>query len=196
MDTCKICGRKNPMEDANFCYYCGASLKDGESGDAINGAMMLDAIRNSAGFLRGEVQQVHADTEDVTEWNQGTPGYRNDTMSVQHSEGMVPILHRDNITDEEQEMLYGKPFSKWKWFGTFLLLLIPVYGWIAFFVIMLISAFGGSATKERKEMAKGMLLFMIIFVILMAVYMVQLFNNPEFMEQYNRMMEELMAGNQ
>lgn len=26
MEECKICGRKNPIADANFCYYCGAAL--------------------------------------------------------------------------------------------------------------------------------------------------------------------------
>ena len=29
MEYCKVCGRKNPLEEANFCYYCGASLKEG-----------------------------------------------------------------------------------------------------------------------------------------------------------------------
>ena len=28
MDVCKVCGHKNPLEEANFCYYCGASLRE------------------------------------------------------------------------------------------------------------------------------------------------------------------------
>ena len=28
MEECKVCGRKNPIEGANFCYYCGAALTD------------------------------------------------------------------------------------------------------------------------------------------------------------------------
>ena len=30
MDECKVCGRKNPVEGANFCYYCGASLRESD----------------------------------------------------------------------------------------------------------------------------------------------------------------------
>ena len=32
MGECKICGRRNPVEGANFCYYCGASLRDTDEG--------------------------------------------------------------------------------------------------------------------------------------------------------------------
>lgn len=35
MEECKVCGRRNPLADANFCYYCGASLK----GDAVPAAV-------------------------------------------------------------------------------------------------------------------------------------------------------------
>lgn len=165
MDTCKICGRKNPVEDANFCYYCGASLRDGEEGLAINASI----IRERLGLELGTTATSEEDSAQ---------------------EAFVPR------SDEERMLLEGKPFSKWKWFGTFLLLFIPVYGWIAFLVVMFISAFGTAATSERKEMAKGMLLFLAVFLVFMIITMVQMFNNPEFMEYYNQLMEEAMSSAQ
>lgn len=163
MDTCKICGRKNPVEDANFCYYCGASLREGEEGLAINASLIKER------------------QEAVPE----NPVPQGDAS------GNASFVPR---SDEERMLAEGKPFSKWKWFGTFLLLLIPVYGWIAFLVILFISAFGTAATGERKEMAKGLLLFVIVFAVFMIIGMVQMFNNPEFMEYYNQLMEEATAS--
>lgn len=32
MSECKVCGRKNPIEGANFCFYCGASLRETDNG--------------------------------------------------------------------------------------------------------------------------------------------------------------------
>lgn len=28
MDECKVCGHKNPISEANFCFYCGASFRE------------------------------------------------------------------------------------------------------------------------------------------------------------------------
>ncbi len=168
MDTCKICGRKNPLEDANFCYYCGASFREGDVGDAINYHMPRQL--NTAPILHGSAA---VDPEDVTEWNRG---------SVTRA-----------ATDEEQELLHGRAFGKWKWFGTFLLLLFPV-GWIAFFVIMCISAFGSSATAERKEMARGFLMFAVVMGIILVIGMIELANNPEFMDQYMQQLQSMTGG--
>ena len=80
MEECKVCGRRNPLADANFCYYCGASLK----GDAVPAA----------------VQPVEREPEPVK---------AEDPTRVQ------------------------KPFTVKHWLGLFLCLLVPLYGWIAFF---------------------------------------------------------------
>ena len=135
MEECKVCGRRNPLADANFCYYCGASLK----GDAVPAA----------------VQPVEREPEPVTE---------EDPTRVQ------------------------KPFTVKHWLGLFLCLLVPLYGWIAFLVIALISAFGANATEERRSFAKAFLIFLVIATVVTALGMLYIQNNPELLAEYNRML--------
>ena len=135
MEECKVCGRRNPLADANFCYYCGASLK----GDAVPVA----------------VQPVEREPEPVT---------AEDPTRVQ------------------------KPFTVKHWLGLFLCLLVPLYGWIAFLVIALISAFGANATEERRSFAKAFLIFLVIATVVTALGMLYIQNNPELLAEYNRML--------
>ncbi|MBO6065837.1 MAG: zinc ribbon domain-containing protein [Lachnospiraceae bacterium] len=135
MEECKVCGRRNPLADANFCYYCGASLK----GDAVPAA----------------VQPVEREPEPVT---------AEDPTRVQ------------------------KPFTVKHWLGLFLCLLVPLYGWIAFLVIALISAFGANATEERRSFAKAFLIFLVIATVVTALGMLYIQNNPELLAEYNRML--------
>ncbi|MBQ1853172.1 MAG: zinc ribbon domain-containing protein [Lachnospiraceae bacterium] len=135
MEECKVCGRRNPLADANFCYYCGASLK----GDAVPAA----------------VQPAEREPEPVT---------AEDPTRVQ------------------------KPFTVKHWLGLFLCLLVPLYGWIAFLVIALISAFGANATEERRSFAKAFLIFLVIATVVTALGMLYIQNNPELLAEYNRML--------
>lgn len=135
MEECKVCGRRNPLADANFCYYCGASLK----GDAVPAA----------------VQPVEREPEPVA---------AEDPTRVQ------------------------KPFTVKHWLGLFLCLLVPLYGWIAFLVIALISAFGANATEERRSFAKAFLIFLVIATVVTALGMLYIQNNPELLAEYNRML--------
>ena len=135
MEECKVCGRRNPLADANFCYYCGASLK----GDAVPAA----------------VQPVEREPEPVT---------AEDPTRVQ------------------------KPFTVKHWLGLFLCLLVPLYGWIAFLVIALISAFGANATEERRSFAKAFLICLVIATVVTALGMLYIQNNPELLAEYNRML--------
>lgn len=135
MEECKVCGRRNPLADANFCYYCGASLK----GDVVPAA----------------VQPVEREPEPVT---------AEDPTRVQ------------------------KPFTVKHWLGLFLCLLVPLYGWIAFLVIALISAFGANATEERRSFAKAFLIFLVIATVVTALGMLYIQNNPELLAEYNRML--------
>lgn len=135
MEECKVCGRRNPLADANFCYYCGASLK----GDAVPAA----------------VQPVEREPEPVT---------AEDPTRVQ------------------------KPFTVKHWLGLFLCLLVPLYGWIAFLVIALISAFGANATEERRSFAKAFLIFLVIATVVTALGMLYIQNNPELLAEYTRML--------
>lgn len=165
MDTCKVCGRRNPIEQANFCFYCGASLREGEQGEAINramGAVPMGMYGQSA--------------EAPTAYEQPQPAVM---PAGQPAGGFQP-----------------KSFGMWRWFLTFSLLLIPVYGWIAFAIAMMISAFGGSATEERKNFARGMLLFLVLAVGFLIVSMIVMMQDPAFRDYYQQMLDEAMKAAQ
>ncbi len=142
MEECKVCGRTNPVEGANFCYYCGTSFREVGASDPRE-------------ELRREFQK--AEEEPVT----------------------VPT----------------KKMSKWQWMATFLLLFLPVYGWLAFLVVVCLSAFGASSSEERKEMARGLLLFVgisVVFTILAFIYLMKY--DPEFTKMFEEMMNQASTG--
>ncbi|MBO4280591.1 MAG: hypothetical protein J5872_01915, partial [Lachnospiraceae bacterium] len=89
-----------------------------------------------------------------------------------------------------------RPFTTFRWLGLLLLLLIPPYGWIAFLVIALISAFGANATDERRAFAKAFLIFSVILIVLACIL---IYSNPElmnqYMEQYNKTLQEMQSKN-
>ena len=146
MEVCSVCGRKNPIKDANFCYYCGASLRE-------HGVSEED-VKPEAESVQSAAPQVSEGTTDVTR--------------------------------------VKRPFTTLHWLGLLLLLLIPPYGWIAFLVIALISAFGANATDERRAFAKAFLIFAVIAIVLVSIV---IYSNPElmdqYMEQYNKMLSEM-----
>lgn len=149
MEVCSVCGRKNPIEGANFCYYCGASLRE-------NGVAQED-VKPEAESAQNAAPQASEGTTDVTR--------------------------------------VKRPFTTLHWLGLLLLLLIPPYGWIAFLVIALISAFGANATDERRAFAKAFLIFAVIAIVLVSIV---IYSNPElmdqYMEQYNKMLSEMQSA--
>jgi hypothetical protein len=149
MEVCSICGRKNPIEGANFCYYCGASLRE-------HGV---------------EEEDVKAKTELSAQPETSAPAETTDVTRVK------------------------RPFTTLHWLGLLLLLLIPPYGWIAFLVIALISAFGANATEERRAFAKAFLIFAVVLIVLMSII---IYSNPEmvkqYQEQYNKMLNDMQSG--
>lgn len=141
MDKCPICGRENPLPEANFCYYCGAQFK--------------------------------ALTEPVS--NPKKEAYQ---------------------TDEEKEIINGKPFGTVRWILCFLLLLIPIYGWTAFIVIMAVSAFSPNATKERKAISRALLIFGIALFAILIVSFVIMMKDPTYQEYLKEMMETYSSGSE
>lgn len=151
MDECKVCGRKNPLPEANFCYYCGASFRE-----------------------KG--------TDDEPERRVSEP--------EENSAGTEAVVSEPDVTQVK------RPFTTFRWLGLLLLLLIPPYGWIAFLVIALISAFGANATDERRAFAKAFLIFSAIVIVLACIL---IYSNPElmdqYMEQYNKTLQEMQSKN-
>ncbi len=140
MDICKVCGRKNPIEEANFCYYCGTSFREGEEPETVAAKVASES---------------------------------------------------DNLAEEQPKQTVT---SKWKWMLFFGLLLVPPFGWIAFLVITLANAFGQRADARTREMAKGALLFLIVFLALSVAAELYLQAHPELLAEYEKMYQDLMNG--
>lgn len=137
MEECKVCGRENPMEDANFCYYCGASFHE-------------DYLAEQLKVVAAKEAQKGAQTQ------------------------------QENESYSEQSGASGRPMSMWRWLALFMLFLIPVYGWILLVILLFLHAFGSRTTPERKEMAKGLLLFLVVYFIFLVAGMAMFMNDPNF----------------
>ncbi len=137
MALCRVCGRENPIEDANFCYYCGESFREGFQ-------------VNETDLLKERVSENEAQGSTVTAG--------------------------------------AKPMSMWRWLALFALFLIPIYGWILLVVMMFLYAFGSKTTPERREMAKGFLLFLVVYVLFMMAGFRMLMEDPNFQAMMNASM--------
>lgn len=144
MEVCRNCGRKNPLEEANFCYYCGASLREEGEVNPAEAAMASESVAES-----------------------GNAGAETDVTRVK------------------------RPLTTTQWLCMMLLLLIPIYGWIAFLVIASVSAFGANATEERRAFAKALLLFLVIAAVALTAFWFYVQNNPELLAEYNKMLGEM-----
>lgn len=144
MEVCRNCGRKNPLEEANFCYYCGASLRPDGSAPAV---------------------------------------------SAVSAEESAPVSEKNAAETDYTRV--KRPFTTMQWLCMLLLLLIPLYGWIAFLVIASVSAFGANATEERRSFAKALLLFLVIAAVVLTVFWFYIQSNPELLAEYNKMLGDM-----
>ena len=135
MEECKVCGRRNPIEEANFCYYCGAALES-----------------------RGEAAAVSAEPEE---------------------EAFRRLAAEVNASEQTE-----KPkFSKWKCFGILCLTLIPVYGWLFLLGWLIFTVSNPTVSAERKEVAKGALMFVALLLISVIIFSWYVSKNPDYFNQ-------------
>ena len=137
MEECKVCGRRNPIEGANFCYYCGAELSD-----------------------RG--------------------GLSAETAQEQKAEIFPGYASADARSGEPSSQ---PQFTKWKCFGLLCLTLIPVYGWLVILGWLVYTLANPTISNERREVAKGILFFVALLVILIIAFSAYIAQNPDYVDQ-------------
>ena len=150
MAECRICGRKSPIENANFCYYCGASLR--EQGESTVGYMTMP-----------------------------------ETSEMRYSEALRAEQTAGQPADEVA-------ISKWKWFGLLCLLLIPPYGWLILVIWSIVTAANPNNVPQKREMAKGILLFIVFTVVVAILIVVYLETHPDFLAQYEEMYRSMTGA--
>ena len=150
MAECRICGRKSPIENANFCYYCGASLR--EQGESAVGYMTMP-----------ETSEMRYSEAPRAEQTDGQPA---DEVAI----------------------------SKWKWFGLLCLLLIPPYGWLILVIWSIVTAANPNNVPQKREMAKGILLFIVFTVVVAILIVFYLETHPDFLAQYEEMYRNMTGA--
>ena len=147
MEECKVCGRRNPIEGANFCYYCGAALESrGETAAAVTAEPEAEAFRR----LAAEV----------------------------------------NASEQTE-----KPkFSKWKCFGILCLTLVPVYGWLFLLGWLIFTVSNPTVSEERKEVAKGALLFVGLLLVAVLIFSWYVSKNPDYFDQLMESYANMYGG--
>ena len=195
MDECKVCGRKNPVEGANFCFYCGASLRDnGEDDNTLTSGMSRgygadDRDENSRASRYARWGSTPGSGDADPEKRYGS-GY--DNRPAYGSRGTDAYGDTDGAGREVRGD--APAISRWKILGLMLLLLLPVYGWLFLLGWAIINAVSSRSTDSQKELAHGMLMFFATAIVLVVLVSAYLNAHPEIMEEYNRMYQEMMGS--
>ena len=147
---CQVCGRNVKNDEANFCDYCGASLRDRKT-ESMN--------TNSTGPSMGK-------TMDQMNWNPyaGNDRTNQQVMYEQHNYGTPNNPYRERQNS-------NAPVSVLKWLGIMLLPIVPYIGTIGFLVILFSWGFGRETNPTKKNWARAMLiLFALALLFTFAFY--------------------------
>ena len=177
MSECKVCGRKNPVEGANFCYYCGASLRetDRDEREISENRRAADAEQDrQSGYSK------------IKAWITADDGEPDDD----YDEYVKSEIRR---SEREAAGNGGAPsISRWKILGLMMLLLLPIYGWLFLLGWAIVNVVSSRAADGQKEVAHGILMFFAAAVVLLFLLSAYLEAHPEVLEEYNRMYQQMM----
>ncbi len=143
---CRTCGRPIVNEQANFCEYCGTPVDEKRGDRGYEYAQGNPAARER---MYGAAPGRAADTAPEQEMPQGIVGTLLGTAGGPEKEGSMTTLH---------------------WIVIMLLPYIPMVGTFAYLVVLLVWAFGRTASKSRRSWARATLIVLVVAVA-MVMYM-------------------------
>ncbi len=180
--VCRACGRVIANENANFCEYCGtatnASREGGMNYGSYGGEGAGDASHYEAsgqagnGYASG---QGHGNNSSY-----GRAGYGNASGYGQNTVGDPGLAGILNGTAGVAEAENSMGFLHW--IVILLLPFIPMIGMFAYLAVLLIWAFGRTASKTRKSWARATLVITVISFF-MVMYMFQTLLGSEGMAE-------------
>lgn len=175
--VCRTCGRVIANENANFCEYCGTATNANREGGMAYGSYAGEnansSYRENQSYRAGEDFSYSGNSAYGAGYKKGSSG----------DPGLVGILNGTAGTAEAENSM---SFSHW--IVVMLLPLIPMIGMFAYLAVLLIWAFGRTATKTRKNWARATLLITLVS-LMMLMYMFQsILNSPGMTELMNSMM--------
>ncbi len=153
-----------------FCRQCGAQLQDNVKFCAACGAKHDDAA------------DAQVEPQNMQYGGYASQGYAQPAYTEQ---GYGKATEKNNASG------YAQTMSTWGYLGSLLLMAIPLAG----FIITIVWAAGGTQNPHRRNLARGMLLFMLIVAVLYTLLFVavgtllagifsQMFSNGEFPEEF------------
>lgn len=152
---CKVCGKYNENENANFCYNCGNSFRDS--------------------------YQNYSDSTYNNQWNNSTPNQSNNTYNTTNDNSYGQSSYNNNqsgISKKDEEPV---SFKSWLLMLAlpFLLLFVPIpfVGPIAYIVLLFVWAFGKDTQTSKKNWARANLVVSIIMLIVTIVFTVFVFSS-------------------
>lgn len=161
--VCRVCGRIISNEEANFCEYCGTAVDAAREGVAVEVKYTDEAEQNN----------TDSDSAEMS----------GDTSGQQKVQGIIgAILGTAGMKEKENSM------ATWQWLVILLLPFVPVVGLLTFLFVLLVWAFGSTATRTRKSWARATLLMYIFAFIMMAYMLGGMMSDPAFTELMNSMM--------
>lgn len=173
--VCRVCGRTIANENANFCEYCGTATNVSREGgvnysgytgeNAVNPSYREASERAGKDYWTGD--NFSHEKNSSYERNSSYGGNSGYAKSSTGDPGLAGILNGTAGTAEAENSM---SFSHW--IIVMLLPLIPMIGMFAYLAVLLIWAFGRTATKTRRNWARATLLVTAVS-FLMAIYMLQ-----------------------
>lgn len=140
---CRVCGRKIANEEAHFCEYCGASLRE-----------------NTVPETPVSPYTGQNGTYNVSAAGQNPNAYENT---------QIPGMKRQPAADMNSGM--ESPITFKGWIGIMLLPFIPMIGTFIYFAILFTWAFGSNASQTRKGWARATLLVLLVSAVLLMAMM-------------------------
>ncbi len=181
--VCRVCGRVIANEDANFCEYCGTATDMSREGSADYGSNAGGQTGNSGAQPSGWTNHYGA----------GMDGQRDSRFGGESASGYYPAGDPGlaGILNGTAGLAEAEPSMGFlHWLVILLLPMIPMIGAFAYFVVLLIWAFGHTASKTRKNWARATLIVSVLSLF-MAAYMLQAFLGSEGMAE---LMNSLMGN--
>lgn len=189
MDECKVCGRKNPVEGANFCYYCGASLResDRDERDDPEDRRVIDAEqgrKTGFGKIAAWINAAEDEPDDEDEYPEWA---RRRSLREDPEAGRAESAGSTGYSGEPA-------ISRWKILGLMILLLIPVYGWLFLLGWAIVNVVSSRASDGQKEIAHGILMFIAAAIVLYLLASAYMNAHPEVMAEYKEMLQQQMTN--
>jgi len=94
-------------------------------------------------------------------------------------EKTVPFQRPINIAQSEQKT-EENVISFGNWFSIYILLLVPVVGWLAFIIMLFVWAFDNKTPASKKNWARVTLIFTGILIMVLLSYLIEFISSPEF----------------